>query len=142
MNTIRRIEPLFSILGAIATIVALLISLPSNPVSLRLQFIFSNIFAPDGYEVLPVRLETIPKNRTFERGIGGTALLTEEEVTFSVNAPGGPQAVYLTVGGTPVYLKQGGHYEFGGDSCILWLFNVGESNENSSINYSFEIKCS
>ena len=138
---LKPLVPFFTIIGAIATVVGTLIGLmdvmPSNPVVINIQLFGARFFAPDGYEVVPSHLRVIPKNAKFVRGIGGTALLTESEVTFAVDKDYHSKGTYIFLDGKRRYLKRGNKLPVGDTECFIWLYHI-ETEKNM---YSYQLKC-
>jgi hypothetical protein len=144
MNIFARalsIQPVFVILGEIAAVLTLVFTLlgilPSNSVSVSIQLFSAKLFAPPGYDVIPSTLEVIPENIEFIRGVGGTALLTSNEITFAVQSDYREKGTYVLIDGKRSYIERGGHGPVANTGCFLWLWYIDKLKNR----YSYELKC-
>ena len=142
MTILKRYEPFFTMLGAVASVVAVLITIisviPSNSVTDYIRLIGSERLAPNGYSVLPNALDVVPKNTDFSLGIGDSALLTEDEITLTLENAEGKDRTKIIVDGVAYGLQKGYKYPVLNSGCKLWLFNLNHDRNK----YSYRLECS
>ncbi|MGC1509833.1 hypothetical protein, partial [Ketobacter sp.] len=79
MTLLKKLEPLFTMIGALSSALAVIITflqvLPSNFISERTLVFFAEKFVPKGFAILPVDLRVIHNNTKFAMKVGDTALI-------------------------------------------------------------------
>jgi len=134
----EKVEPFFTIVGAVATVITLLVSLaPTSPIIDKIKISGAKLLIPENYEIVPAPLNKVQENSTFKISAGQSALLTEEEVTFSLEKNRGKNSVVISIDGKRVILRKGTHQDISETNCFIWLHQIDVEQDQ----YSFEVKC-
>lgn len=143
MRFLKKVEPIFTIIGAIATVVSLLISIaPSTTYLDRIRVWGSSLVAPKDYEVVPIKVSEINSGDDFALKIDQSASLNGKEAIFAITGSrykGKVPTVTLSDQKRVRYAqpKIGEVLSFGKQGCGVTYIGF---TKNPSL-YSFRLKC-
>lgn len=142
MNVLEKYEPFFTMLGAIASVLAVAITIiglmPSNNITDPIRLFGSEKLAPKGYSVLPNALDIVPENTNFSLSVGDSALLTRKEIPFTLQRTDGKDMTVIIVDGGSYGLQKGFKAPVSNSGCYLWLFGLDHDKNR----YSYRLECS